>query len=68
MPFAPYSDLVSVKLFKADPVRGEVISVLRAPPGVELPRFHHSGTATIYTVQDAGNTASTIGSRDRAVS
>jgi 2,4'-dihydroxyacetophenone dioxygenase len=51
MPFAPYSDLVSVKLFKADPVRGEVISVLRAPPGVELPRFHHSGTTTIYTVQ-----------------
>jgi hypothetical protein len=51
MPFVPYSDLVSVKLYKADPVRGEVISVLRAPPGVELPRFHHSGSTTIYTVQ-----------------
>jgi quercetin dioxygenase-like cupin family protein len=51
MPFLPYSDLVSVKLYRADPVRGEVISVLRAPPGTELPRFHGSGTATIYTVQ-----------------
>ncbi len=51
MPFLPYSDLVSVKLYRADPVRGEVISVLRAPPGVELPRLHHAGTTTIYTVQ-----------------
>lgn len=51
MPFVPYSDLVSVKLYKADPVRGEVISVFRTPPGVELPRCHHSGSTTIYTVQ-----------------
>ena len=51
MPFVPYSDRVSVKLYRADPVRGEVISVLRAPPGVELPRCHHAGTTTIYTLQ-----------------
>jgi 2,4'-dihydroxyacetophenone dioxygenase len=51
MPFVPYSDLVSVKLYRADPVRGEMVSVLRAPPGVEMPRCHHSGTTTIYTVQ-----------------
>ena len=51
MPFVPYSDLVSVKLYRADPARGEVISVVRAPPGVQLPRFHHAGTTTIYTVQ-----------------
>jgi hypothetical protein len=51
MPYVPYSDLVSVKLYRADPVRGEVISVLRAPPGVELPRCHQGGTTTIYTVQ-----------------
>lgn len=51
MPFLPYSDLVSVKLFRVDPVRGEVISVLRAAPGVELPRYRHAGSATIYTVQ-----------------
>ena len=51
VPFVPYSELVSIKLYRADPVRGEVISVLRAPPGVELPRYHHAGTTTIYTVQ-----------------
>jgi 2,4'-dihydroxyacetophenone dioxygenase len=51
MPFLPYSDLVSVKLFRVDPVRGEVISVLRAAPGVELPRYRHAGSSTIYTVQ-----------------
>jgi 2,4'-dihydroxyacetophenone dioxygenase len=51
VPFLPYSDLVWVKLYRVDPVRGEVISVLRAPPGVELPRCRQTGTATIYTVQ-----------------
>jgi hypothetical protein len=51
MPFAPYSDLVSVKLYRADPLRGEVVSVVRAPPGVQLPRCQHGGTTTIYTVQ-----------------
>ena len=51
MPFVPHSGLVLVKLFHADPVRGEVISVLRAPPGVQLPRYRHAGSATIYTVQ-----------------
>jgi len=51
MPFTPYSDLVHVKVFKADPVRGEVISLLRSPPGTELPKHHHSGTVIVYTVQ-----------------
>ena len=51
MPFHPHSDLVSVKLFRVDPVRGEVISVLRVPPGAQLPRYRHAGSATIYTVQ-----------------
>ncbi len=51
MPFVPYSDRVSVKLYRADPVSGAIIAVLRAPPGCELPRCHHAGTLTIYTVQ-----------------
>ena len=34
----PYADLVSIKLLSTDPVRGEIIVVLRAPPGIELPR------------------------------
>ena len=51
MPFAPYSDTVEVKYFKADPVRGEVISLLKAPPGTTLPKHHHSGTVIVYTIQ-----------------
>jgi quercetin dioxygenase-like cupin family protein len=51
LPLAPYADRASVKLLSADPVRGELILVLRAPPGLELPRHRTSGTTTIYTVQ-----------------
>ncbi len=51
LPLAPYAELASVKLLTADPVRGEVILVLRAPPGIELPRHRTSGSTTIYTVQ-----------------
>lgn len=51
LPLSPYAALASVKLLTADPVRGEVILVLRAPPGIELPRHRTSGSTTIYTVQ-----------------
>ncbi|HEX9208209.1 MAG TPA: 2,4'-dihydroxyacetophenone dioxygenase family protein [Steroidobacteraceae bacterium] len=51
LPLAPYAELASVKLLSADPVRGELILVLRAPPGIELPRHRTSGSTTIYTVQ-----------------
>jgi 2,4'-dihydroxyacetophenone dioxygenase len=51
LPFAPYSDTVQIKYFKIDPVRGEIISVLKAPPGMRLPKHHHTGTVIVYTVQ-----------------
>jgi hypothetical protein len=51
LPLAPYAELASIKLLSADPVRGEMILVLRAPPGVELPTHRTSGSMTIYTVQ-----------------
>lgn len=51
LPLAPYAELVSVKLLSVDPVRGELILVLRAPPGIQLPRHRTSGSTTIYTVQ-----------------
>lgn len=47
----PYAELASIKLLATDPVRGEVIVVLRAPPGIELPRHRTTGSTTIYTVQ-----------------
>jgi quercetin dioxygenase-like cupin family protein len=51
LPLAPYAEFVSAKLLSADAVRGAMILVLRAPPGVELPRHRTSGPTTIYTVQ-----------------
>jgi hypothetical protein len=50
-PFTPHSELVSVKLYAADPARGEVIILLRTPPGVELPAHRSTGQTTIYTLQ-----------------
>ncbi|MFZ5670032.1 MAG: 2,4'-dihydroxyacetophenone dioxygenase family protein [Pseudomonadota bacterium] len=52
-PFAPYREDVLVKLFKADPVRGETITLLKSPMGIELPKHHHSGTVIVYTVKGA---------------
>lgn len=51
LPLTPYADLVSMKLLSADPLRGEMIYVLRAPPGSELPRHRTSSATTIYTLQ-----------------
>ncbi len=51
MPFTPLTDLVHVKLLFADPVSGELIVVLRAGPGIELPRHRTSCSTTIYTLQ-----------------
>jgi hypothetical protein len=51
MPLVPYSGLASVKLYRVDPERDEFITVLRAPPGVELPPCEGSGPTIIYTLQ-----------------
>jgi hypothetical protein len=51
LPLTPHADLASIKLLSADPLHGEVILVLRAPPGIELPRHRTTGATTIYTVQ-----------------
>lgn len=51
LPLTPYADYVSVKLLSADPLRGEMILVLRASPGIELPRHRTSCATTLYTLQ-----------------
>jgi len=53
MPFSPYSNDVFIKYFKIDPVRGETITLLKAPAGAQLPKHHHTGTVVVYTVQGA---------------
>ena len=42
---------VEVKFFKADPIRGEVIALLKAPAEAKLPRHRHSGTVVVYTLK-----------------
>jgi hypothetical protein len=51
LPLPTPASHVSVKLLWADPARGDVTMLLRAPPGIELPRHRTSGATTIYTVQ-----------------
>lgn len=53
VPFEPYTPDVYIKLLKADPVRGETITLLRAPVSMQLPRHHHSGTVIVYTIAGA---------------
>lgn len=51
IPFLPYSDRVFIKYFRLDPIRGEMILLLRVPAGVPLPRHHQSGTVISYTIE-----------------
>lgn len=53
IPFAPYSSDVLVKYIKCDPVRGEIVSFLKAPSVMRLPRHHHTGTVIVYTIKGA---------------
>jgi quercetin dioxygenase-like cupin family protein len=51
IPFTPHADKVFLKYFKLDPVRGEMVVLVRAPAGASLPRHHHSGTVMVYTIE-----------------
>ncbi len=51
VPFTPYDDRVFMKYFKIDPVRGELILMMKAPADLELARHHHTGTVIVYTVE-----------------
>lgn len=53
MPFAPYSNDIFIKYFKIDPVRGEFITLLKAPAKAAMPKHHHTGTVIVYTIQGA---------------
>lgn len=43
LPFAPYSDEVFVKYFKRDTIRGETITLLKAPAGSPSQRLFRAG-------------------------
>ena len=51
VPLTPYTDQILLKYFKLDPIRGEWIVLMKVPPGVELPKHHHTGTVMVYTIE-----------------
>jgi len=51
VPLGQCSDRASVRLYAANPGRGEVVLLLRAAPGVEFPPHRSTGMTTIYTLQ-----------------
>lgn len=51
LPAAPHAELASVKLVAVDPAHGEMVSLLRASPGVEFPTHRSTSPMTIYTLQ-----------------
>jgi len=51
VPFTPYAPNVHMKYFKLDPIRGEIIVLMKAPLDMQLPRHHHTGTVMVYTIE-----------------
>jgi len=51
IPFEPHSADVLVKYFRLDPVRGEIVMLLKAPVGATLPPMHQSGRTMVYTLE-----------------
>jgi 2,4'-dihydroxyacetophenone dioxygenase len=53
VPFEPYSDEVLLKYYMIDPVKGEILVSMRFPPGIELPKHHHTGIVIGHTIRGA---------------
>lgn len=53
VPFAPLSDEVFMKYFRIDPLRGEVLAVMRFPQGSVFPPHYHSGVVIAHTLKGA---------------
>lgn len=51
VPLSPYADNVLLKYFRLDPIRGEMIVMMKVPAGTVLPRHRHSGTVIVYTIE-----------------
>lgn len=53
VPFVPHNDKVFHKILKADPISGTLVTILKAPGNLSLPRHHHSGIVIVYTIKGA---------------
>ena len=51
VPFTPYAENVLMKYFKLDPIRGEIVVLMKAPLEMQLPKHHHTGTVMVYTLE-----------------
>jgi quercetin dioxygenase-like cupin family protein len=50
IPFTPYAENVLLKYLKLDPIRGEMIVLMKLPADAQLPKHHHTGTVVVYTL------------------
>jgi quercetin dioxygenase-like cupin family protein len=53
VPFTPYSEDVTIKLLRVDPVSGQVCVILSAPAGTGLGTHKHYGSVVVYTIKGA---------------
>lgn len=51
LPLTPHSPAVRIKHFRLDPIRGEMISLIRAPARAQMPSLLHSNSAVVYTLE-----------------
>jgi 2,4'-dihydroxyacetophenone dioxygenase len=51
IPFVPYDNNVLLKYFKLDPSTGEMVLLVKAPPGTRLPKQQQSGTVIACTIK-----------------
>ena len=50
VPFTPYSEKVGIKLLQVDPIRGEMVLLMRVPAGTYLGAHNHRGRVILYTI------------------
>jgi 2,4'-dihydroxyacetophenone dioxygenase len=53
VPFTPYSEDVTIKLLRVDPVSGQLCVILSAPGGTGLGMHKHYGSVVLYTIKGA---------------
>jgi 2,4'-dihydroxyacetophenone dioxygenase len=51
--FTPYSEDVTIKLLRVDPVSGQLCVILSAPGGTGLGMHKHYGSVVLYTIKGA---------------
>ena len=53
VPFTPLSDEVTLRYFRIDPVRAEIVLSMRFPAGLKLPPHYHTGIVIAHTIRGA---------------